>query len=186
MFKTIVGFLAIILLLFGFFNAKVEVYDNIENYSDFIGTNAKEGYRNKWGMDEEIFPKEIGENMKIKDFKMIYYNPWDSQYLSYLVAEYDEEDYKKEVERLKAYNSTEYIGYYGVTGFSKYTLLAMYADKYQGFVYALTDNENKIIYVELIFCNYCYDIEYENYINNDYLPDGFDARIDNTYRKELL
>lgn len=62
----------------------------------------------------------------------------------------------------------------------------MYADKYQGFVYALTDNENRIIYVELIFCNYFYDLKYEKYICTDYLPDGFDATSDNAYQKKML
>lgn len=52
-----------------------------------------------------------------------------------------------------------------------------------GFVYALTDNENRIIYVELIFCNYFYDLDYKNMIPEEYLPDGFDATLDNPYSK---
>ena len=28
--------------------------------------------------------------MHVTDYKMVYYDPWDAQYLSYLVAEYDE------------------------------------------------------------------------------------------------
>ena len=62
----------------------------------------------------------------------------------------------------------------------------MFADEYQGFVYALTNNENRIIYVELVFCNYFYDLKYKEYINNDYLPDGFDATNDNEYQKKML
>ena len=93
------------------------------------------------------------------------------------------DDYQVEVERLCAYPSTPYIGYYTVTGFSNYTLLAMYADDYNGFVYALTDNESKIIYVELIFCNYFYDLDYQTMIPNAYLPDGFNATLDNPYSK---
>ena len=162
---------------------KVEVNTDINKYNDFMGIYADDKYDNKWGMDEEIFPKTITNDMKVKDYKMVYYNPWDAQYLSYLVVEYDSNNYKKEVKRLKEYNSTEYKGYYGVTGFSKYTLLAMYADSYNGFVYAITDNENTIIYVELIFCNYCFDIEYKDYIDEKYLPDGFDATYDNEYLK---
>lgn len=185
MFRTIIGFLAIVLLIFGSFMSKVEINDNINQYNDFIGINAKEEYKNKWNMDETIFPDKITDNMNVIDYKMVYYNPWDAQYLSYLVVEYNENDYFKECERLKQYESTDYIGYYSVTGFSKYKLLAMYADEYQGFVYALTNNENRIIYVELIFCNYFFDIEYEKYINNDFLPDGFDAKMDNAYQKSF-
>ena len=87
---------------------------------------------------------------------------------------------------MKGYGSTEYLGYYSVNGFSKYDLLAMNADPYQGFVYAITDNENKIIYVELIFCNYFYDLDYKKYINEDYLPDGFDATLNNAYAEKEL
>lgn len=186
MIRFFIGFFSMLLLIFGSFTAKVEVNDDINEYKDFIGIDAREEYQSKWDMDESIFPKEITNDMKVIDYKMVYYNPWDAQYLSYLVVDYNNEDYEKEVNRLKEYKSTDYIGYYGVTGFSKYTLLAMYADKYQGFVYALTDNENKIIYVELIFCNYFYDLEYEKYINVDYLPDGFDATSDNAYQKKML
>ena len=174
----------IIFLLFN--SAKVEVNKDINKYNNYMGANAKEQYKIKWGMDETIFPNKITDNMNVKDYKMVYYDPWDKQFLSYLVVEYNEEDYKKEIERLNNYKSTDYIGYYNVTGFSKYNLVAMYADSYYGFVYAITDNDNTIIYVELIFCNYFYDLEYKKYIPNDYLPDGFDAKLDNEYQKKML
>ena len=186
MIRFFVGILAMLFLIIGSFTAKVEVNDDIGRYHDFIGAEARDEYQNKWDMDESIFPKAITAQMKIIDYKMVYYNPWDAQYLSYLVVDYDREDYQKEVKRLTKYKSTAYKGYYGVTGFSKYSLLAVYADEYQGFVYALTDNDSKIIYVELIFCNYCYDLEYEKYIDTDYLPDGFDATINNDYQKKML
>ena len=186
MIRFFIGFFAIIFLIFSSFTTKVEINDDISKYRDFIGINAKEEYQNKWDMDESIFPKDITSSMKIVDYKMVYYNPWDAQYLSYLIIDYNKKDYEKEVNRLKGYTSTDYIGYYGVTGFTKYTLLAIYADKYQGFVYALTDNENRVIYVELIFCNYFYDLEYEKYINDDFLPDGFDATLDNEYQNKML
>ena len=185
--KMLLGFLLVIVVIVGSAFAKPEVYDDVSRYNDFIGENAIEDYyKIKFGMDESIFPKEITENMDVKDYKMVFYDPWDAQYLSYLVVDYNDEDYAKEVARLKEYKSTKYIGIYGVTGFTKYQLLAINADDYQGFVYALTDNENQIIYVELIFCNYVYDLDYEKYINKDYLPDGFDAKQDNDYRKEEM
>ena len=149
-----------------------------------MGPNAITEYQNKWGMNEDIFPKTITDDMNVIDYKMVYYNPWDAQYLSYLVVDYNDEDYQKETERLKKYNSTDYIGYYSVSGFSKYTLLAMEADSYQGFVYAITDNKNRIIYVEIIFCNYYMDLNYIEYIDSDYLPDGFNATSNNPYEKE--
>ena len=168
-------------------NAEVEVNTDISRYQDYIGDNVLDEYSGKLGMDESIFPDKITDDMDVEDYKMVYYNPWDAQYLSYLVVDYDEAGFAKEVERLKKYDSTEYIGYYGVTGFDKeYELLAMYADSYQGFVYALSDREDTIIYVELIFCNYFFDLDYEEYIEESYLPIGFDATSDNPYRTQKL
>ena len=179
-------------VLFGFLylvskNASVDVNTDITKYEDYIGENALDEYDNKWGMDESIFPEKITADMEIEDYKMVYYNPWDAQYLSCLVVEYDEADFEQEKERLQEYDSTEYLGYYGVTGFQdEYELLAMYADSYQGFVYALSDKEDTIIYVEIIFCNYYLDLDYEEYIDAKYLPVGFDATVDNPYREEKL
>ena len=42
------------------------------------------------------------------------------------------------------------------------------------------------MYVELIFCNYFYDLDYQEMIPKEYLPIGFDATVDNPYRKEML
>lgn len=168
-------------------NVRIDVYTNIAEYNNYIGEGAKENFQLKLGMDESVFPKEITEDMDVKDYKMVYYNPWDPQYIGYLVVSYDENAYVQEMERLAAYKSTEYLGNYGVTGFlDKYTLVAMYADEYAGFVYALSDNKDTIIYVELIFCNYFLDLDYKEYIPNEYLPSGFDATIDNVYRKMML
>lgn len=175
------------LLMFGVMTAPVEVDTDVNHYGQYMGKDAKEEYRTKWSMDEGIFPAEITDEMNVKDYKMVYYNPWDAQYLSYLVVEYDEEDYDEEVSRLENYLSDSYYAYYGAEGFDeKYELLAMNADSYQGFVYALTDGESEIIYVEIIFCNYFMDLDYEKYIDTDYLPIGFDATMDNPYRKEKM
>ena len=74
--------------------------------------------------------------------------------------------------------------------------LAMLADSYQGFVYAIRTpgadgeiEENTITYVMIIFCNYFMDLKYENYIPARYLPEGFNAHSGNPYeeskRKEM-
>lgn len=183
-----IPFIASGLLMVSVFSSKVEVHTDISEYEYYMaGEDAHENYQSKWGMDETIFPDCITDKMEVQDYKMVYYNPWDAQYLGYLVVEYGEADYKEEVLRLTNYASTEYLGNYSVTGFDEqYTLLAMYADDYQGFVYALTDNENTIIYVELIFCNYFMDLEYEKYMPEEYFPIGFDATSDNSYKDEML
>ena len=195
MFKyiaIIIGIIAIIMLvafncIFIFMGGlnKEEVITDTNKYQDVIGINAKNKYQDKWGMSEEIFPKTINE-LNVKDFKTVYLDAWDNQYLSYLVVDYSKNKYEKEVKRLNEYGIEDYNGYYGVTGFTKYKLLAMEADSYQGFVYAITDSNSRIIYVEIIFCNYFMDIKYNEYIPNDYLPDGFDATKNNSYRKKFL
>lgn len=167
--------IGIVLFFSSGFNDEYEITTNVSKYNEVITGE-------KWGLSEDIFPSSI-ENLNVQDFKHVYYNPWDANYLAYLVIDYSEEEYSKEVERLNSYGIDNYIGYYSVTGFTKYTLLAMKADSYNGFVYALTDNKSKIIYVELIFCNYYMDIKYDEQIPSEYLPDNFDATLDNPYQK---
>lgn len=170
-------------------SAKAEIFEDtdVSHYAWYMGENAKEEYDVKWDMDESIFPGEITEDMHVLDYKMVYYNPWDAQYLSYLVVEYDEEAYHAEAERLKDYASTEYRGNYGAQGFSEgYSLLAMEADPTYGFVYALEAVSRRIVYVELIFCNYFYDLDYQEMIPGEYLPVGFNAESGNPYREKML
>jgi len=165
--------------------AKVQESTDVSQYNNFFGESVLEEYAYKLGIDDFIFPDKITAAMDVQDFKMVYYNPWDAEYFSYLVVSYDEQGYKRELERLQEYESTDYLGIYGVEGFEeKYTLLAMNADDYHGFVYALSDNEDTIVYVEMLFCNYCTDLDYTEYIPNEYLPIGFDAMDGNPYQKK--
>ena len=154
---------------------------------EYLKVELKKEYADKWGMDESIFPESITDNMDVLDYKMVYYNPWDAQYLSYLVVEYDDKSYEEEIQRLEQYDSKEYKGYFGTRGFrDKYRLLAIEVDPYYGLIYALGEENNQIIYMELIFCNYFYDIDYQNEIDIQYLPIGFDATPDNEYRQKRL
>lgn len=174
------------LLFYSVVSAKEEVYDDISTYSEYMTFDKSAAKWTKWGMDETIWPKMIMDDMKVADFKMVYYNPWDAQYLGYLVVDYPAEAYEAEIKRLKEYPSTDYIGYYSVKEEKTYDLLAVNADEYQGFVYALTDGKGRIIYAEEIFCNYMMDLDYDKYIPKEYLLDGFDATEGNTYKKEKL
>ncbi len=171
----------------GMFFTRPEVDDSIANYNQYFGEYATEHYSDKLGMDDSIFPAEIADEMDVLDFTMVYYNPFDPQYLSYMVVSYENEAYDREMERLMKYGVEQYSGYYGATGFGEeYDLVAMNADDYQGFVYALSDGEDTIIYVELLFCNYFYDLDYKEYIPDEYLPLGFDATLGNEYSKQRL
>ncbi|MBO6194741.1 MAG: helix-turn-helix transcriptional regulator [Bacilli bacterium] len=179
----IIAFSCIFIVMGGLNKDKVITDSN--KYQEVIGVNSNNNYKNKWGMSEEIFPKTINK-LDVKDFKMVYLDSWDKQYLSYLVVDYSKDEYEEEVERLNKYGIEKYTGYYGVTGFTNYKLLAMESDSYQGFVYAITDDNSRIIYVEMIFCNYFMDINYNKQIPHEYLPDGFDATKNNAYRNKML
>lgn len=170
-----------------YYSAKVETHTDVSKYEKYIGKNAKSEYRDKWGMDETILPKKIREEMKVKDFSITYYNPMDAQYVTYLTIEYTDEDYKEEIERLKGKGVEKYEGYYSVQGAPEgYKVLAMDSDEYQGFVYAISpeNEDNTITYVEIIFCNYFLDLDIDKYLPNEYLLKGFDATVDNPYMKE--
>ena len=175
-------------MFIGAFTSKPEVYDDAANYTKYMSFSHENesGMWNKWGMDESIWPRTVKDVSGVVDFKMVYYDPWDAQYLGYLVIDYTDEDYAAETARLKAYHSTDYIGYYSVTEEHTYELLAVFADAYNGFVYALTDGNNRIIYAEQIFCNYYMDLDYKDHIPEEYLLDGFDASPDNPYRKKMM
>lgn len=151
-----------------------------------FGTDNTDPKWSKWGMDESIWPEKITDSMEVSDFKMVYYDPGDKQYLGYLVVDYQPAEYAKEISRLRAYPSTDYIGYYGVIEETTYELAAINADEYQGFVYALTDGKSRIIYAEQIFCNYFMDMDYRKYIPEEYLLDGFDATSGNPYEKKMM
>lgn len=168
-------------------SAQIEINTDIALYQEYIGPNARKEYRNKRDMDESIFPEQITEDMNVVDYKMVYYNPWDPQWLSYLIVDYDNAAWETERNRLSTYLSTEYMGYYDITGFSEYDLLAVCTgENYEGLVYALADqNSQRIIYVEIIFYNYFMDIDYNEYIAKEYLPNGFDATNTNSVRRKF-
>ncbi len=108
---------------------------------------------------------------------------WDANYLGYLTVTYDKEAYAAEVARLLDYPSTEYLGNYGVSGFADYKVLAMHADD-SGLVYALTDGKDTIIYVGMIFPGYSMDIEYEEYMPEEYMPEGLDIGENNPTKQK--
>lgn len=181
-----IALVGVVLFLFiGTLIARPEITTDISKYEALrSGPNAEEDYQDKLGMDESIWPEKISDNMEVKDYKMVYYNPWDPQYLGYLVVKYPDSEYKAEIDRLNAYKSTEYKGYYDVTGEKDYELLAINADPYSGFIYAMADEDNTIIYAEQVFCNYFMGLKYEKYMPKEYFLDGFNATQNSQYYKE--
>lgn len=150
---------------------------NVAKYNKYFGENGK--HKN------DIFPNVIPSSAKVEDFCYYYFNPFDPNYVSYLVYSCNDEDFNKEIERLSKLSSSKDYLIYGATGFN-YPVCAVYADKYKGYIYALTDKENnKLIYVEIDFCNYFSDIKYENIINKEHLPIGFNAKDGNPIQQQF-
>ncbi len=181
---TVVVYLAIVVYLKISAKASEKTYTDISQYAEQrSGDDAIDNFSAR-GMDE-IWPEEITAGMDVQNYFMMSYNPWDVNYLGYLVIDYEETDYMTEVLRLSEYTSTDYIGNYGATSFKDYEVLAMNADD-EGFVYAITDGTLRIIYVEMIFPGYGMDIAYEKYIPEEYLPEGLDATTGNPTQQEKV
>ena len=160
---------------------------DISKYEDYLKDSEDDGIWTKYNVDESIWPSKITSDMKVKDYTMSFRNIIYAQFVGYLEIKYDIDDYKKEIGRLKEYKSTEYKGNFSVTDVNdKYELVAMYADEYYGFVYALTDNKDTIMYVEMIFTDYILDIDYTKIIPKECVLKGFDASDNNPYRKKML
>lgn len=154
---------------------------DITHYSEYFGSKGK--HSEKYLIPNDIFPYRIPKSAKVEDFNYYYYNSWDPNYVAYLVYTCSEDEYKAEVERLSKINSTKDFYIYSTKGFN-YPVCAVYADSYNGYIYAMADKENnRLIYVEITFCNYFSDINYEDIIDKKYLPIGFDAKHGNPTRK---
>ncbi len=153
--------------------ATVYVETNIADYQS----------HNLTGYTGFVFPENT-QGKIVEDYKYVFYDPFDPQTLSYIVIVYDCDAIENELNRLALIGiNDEYKELYSVTGINEnYNLLAMLAND-NGFIYAMQDrkNENRIVYVYMDFCNCFYDLEYEKYIPNEYLPVGFNAHIDNPY-----
>lgn len=169
------------------FFARVHETSNPSNYINVAWNNEKEAsdFYDKWNINSPLFPAKLTEDMNVQQFKKVHYDPWDPNDLALLVVEYDEEAFQKEVKRLKNYESTTYLGVYGITGFRDWNLLAIDASDSYGVEYAISRSKGEIVYFQLRFCNYFTDLDYKQYVPAQYLPDGFDAAEGNPVRAAL-
>lgn len=169
---------------------RVQVFEDVAKYTTYIGEECHKEYGRKRTGGFEIFPEQITLQMYVREFKYVYYNPWDPQYVAYLTVEYkDNEAYEEELNRLREIGVESYEGIYSVVGEPVgYDLVAMNSDKYYGFVYAMVpeSGETSITYVGIVFCNYFLDLDIHKYMEEEYLLPGFDATSDNPYEKERM
>lgn len=158
-----------------------DVTEDAAVYEQYLGKDGK--YKQNYLGYNDIFPNKLPDSAKVEKFHCEYYNPWDGNYLSYLVYTCGDEDFTRETARLDGIKSADSYNVYGTTGFP-YRLRAVYADEYSGIIYAMSDDENnRLIYVGLEFCNYATDIDYRSVIEEGHLPEGFDAADGNATRQ---
>ena len=201
LFRFFLICLAVGLLIFSVWVEKIEVHTDIENYDNYFNTPIESDgdYQIYHQLDEEMFriyPETITPDMDPEDFMVVYYNPWDPQFVTDLVVDYTPEDYKDEIARLELIGvEEEYLDYYNVTGEPEgYDIIAMDADEYYGFVYAMipegaaADN-TEITYVGIWFCNYFMDLDPGDYLPEEHILEGLDVSTNNPYalrRREEL
>lgn len=183
----IIVILVVLLAAYGVFCLWIkdskDLTQDITEYEEYLGANGK--YKETFSIYNDIFPDSIPVSAEVEDFYFLYFNPWDANYMGYLVYTCDDKKFDEEYGRLKNISSSQNKYVYGATEFP-YELCAVYADSYYGYIYALADREeNRFIYVEILFCNYFTDIDYEVVIPEKYLPSGFDATLGNSIRQKF-
>lgn len=157
--------------------------DEIAQYEMYYGADAEQRQDGAM-LDIEIFPERIPSSAQVEKFCYEYDNLWDPNYAGVLVLRCDETDYQKELERLSRIGTPSSCDAYGITGFPN-EICALRSNDY-GVVYVMTDRENNtLIYVQIVFCNYFSDIDYTSLIGEEYLPFGFDASRGNAVRMEF-
>ena len=177
---------AISLMLNTVFSDTVHVYEDVAEYARFAGANPEEEYEiDSLDLEGDIFPAAIPEGAEVRNFKMVYYNPFDAQWLCYLTVQYTPEAYAAEAERLAAFPRDDYEGVFSVTGFPTEPL-ALTVDRTAGFLYAIPtpDLPDAVTYVRIEFGNRFLDLDWTEYVPAQYLPIGFDASPDNPWMEQ--
>lgn len=159
-----------------------EDYSNIKDYQasyDTVFTNSM----------RDIWPQNIQPNNKDIEYKFITYYDDVTAYTGYLKIKYNQDDYIKEVERLKNLTLYQYNTVENSIDFSQYTVLAI--DTYNlpghsGFTYALSKDNTEIIYIELEYPHEKPRNDYKKIIPTEYLPANLKFEEDNQVSKQQL
>ena len=186
----------LIVALFGasFMLSPIKVTHDTADYNTYIHNVKPAGVSNEYSMGTrpmfDVFPQKI--EVPATEFQIMYYNPWDSQYICYMTLDYGS-GYEAEISRLKKIGVDDYKGIYTVTGEPEgYDIIAMDSDEYFGFVYAMipegsaAEGNTKITYCCIVFCNYALDVNVHKYMPDKYLLPGFDGSDHSPYRKEKM
>ena len=178
------------LLIAAVSSAKIEVSTDASEFNKYIHNGMDKDSEYRMGTNEQfdVMPETI--DAKVTEYQLMYYNPWDPQYIVYMTLDYGDA-YENEIARLQAIGVDDYRGIYTVTGEPEgFDIVAMHSDDYQGFVYAMipedSEGNTKITYCAILFCNYILDVDVHEYMPDRYLLPGFDATQDNPYKKKFM
>lgn len=158
--------------------------NDIKKYEYYYGNNGC--FKKLYLKFNTIFPEKVSKENRIEKFEAVKYTGLlDDSYLGYLVVKYAPNNYLLEKNRLKVINNIDNYNIYGIESFSK-ELCTLYADSCNGLIYALANDQTfEISYVDIQFHNYICDIDYNEYIDKNDLPCGFDALDGNKTRKKF-
>lgn len=169
-------------LFYLLYNMAFSPVHTTERKTNYINATNRQNefFADKWNINCSVFPDKLTDDMTNISYLRAYCAPLDSTEMAFLSVEYPAEQYTEEAMRLENMGSSDYNGHFGITGFNKYKVLTISVTT-QGVYYALTDGVKQVIYYMLSFSNGYSDIDYTKYIEEQYLPIGFDAITPNNY-----
>lgn len=166
----------------------VLVYDQKNNKNIYSDSSLYKDTRNELFTDrmKEIWPETISSDSSVDGYKIVTYYDDATAYTGYMSVEYKEEDYIREVNRLKKVESVDSYNIVDNSGISGWEVLAVkssspevnYTTQLNGLTYALTDGNNQIIFVELEFPRSSPREDYKTIIPSEYLPDDISWSVE--------
>ncbi len=151
------------------------------NKNSYTDLSTYENTRSELFTDrmKEIWPETISSDSSVNGYKIVTYYDDATAYTGYMIVEYKEEDYNREVNRLEKIESVDSYNIVDNSGIDGWEVLAVkssspevnYTTQLNGLTYALTDGNNQIIFVELEFPRSSPREDYKKIIPSEYLPE---------------
>ena len=187
----VVGMFVVALAGASILTAQKQLITDTAQYNKYIHNGLTNASELGMGSDPifDVLPEKI-DNVKTDEFQLLYYNPWDPQYMIYMTLDYGDK-YEEEMARLRNIGVEDYKDIYSVTDEPMgYDLVAMDSDVYYGFVYAMVpenaQGNTQITYVSVVFCTYAPDVDVKEYIPDKYLLKGLDVSDNSPYRESMM
>ena len=120
----------------------------ITNYEKYLSKNLGVYEYTKIGINEEIFPASISENMAVGNYVVAWHKPRfldGARWLMCLEVKYDKDTYEEEIERLKLNFRVDDLEAMGIPEFqAPYSVVVLETIEKNGLIYALTDVKEQL------------------------------------------